>query len=363
MFDNLPVTPNETWIYPLVSSFGVGLVQICLNWNELDNKTARQVSRRSQTTFTIIGIHDLCIAFVFAFYSYKVEHNGYVLMVLAWCFGIASFIAGLMLEKIKLAHTLEDGITWSNAANHFFNLGANIAKVPKPPPPGLFENIRYINGIMIWGYILMAAIAYSVDVASKLQPTPRKIYEYVLVLALNSYWFPQFAWNTLQNRTDALLWKFVYETSILRLLPVWYLCKKSSNVFGHSEDPILFVVIVVWITFQLFLLVLQAQFGARFWLIKDKLPQVYDYHHSLNADEIDRVIKSNELKRSSEADNGIRVECHVCKQSIILSPSEKIESTQHYMVTPCFHLFHTDCLEGVMEYKLQCPRCRNGIPL
>jgi hypothetical protein len=35
-----------------------------------------------------------------------------------------------------------------------------------------------------------------------------------------------------------------------------------------------------------------------------------------------------------------------------------------YMVTPCRHIFHTECLEGWMDYRLQCPICRdNLVPL
>ena len=33
-----------------------------------------------------------------------------------------------------------------------------------------------------------------------------------------------------------------------------------------------------------------------------------------------------------------------------------------YMVTPCRHIFHTDCLEGWMKYRLQCPICREELP-
>ena len=32
-----------------------------------------------------------------------------------------------------------------------------------------------------------------------------------------------------------------------------------------------------------------------------------------------------------------------------------------YMVTPCRHIFHTECLEGWMRYRLQCPICREGL--
>lgn len=33
-----------------------------------------------------------------------------------------------------------------------------------------------------------------------------------------------------------------------------------------------------------------------------------------------------------------------------------------YMVTPCRHIFHSDCLEGWMKYRLQCPVCREELP-
>lgn len=29
-----------------------------------------------------------------------------------------------------------------------------------------------------------------------------------------------------------------------------------------------------------------------------------------------------------------------------------------YMVTPCKHVFHSNCLEGWMRFRLQCPICR-----
>lgn len=33
-----------------------------------------------------------------------------------------------------------------------------------------------------------------------------------------------------------------------------------------------------------------------------------------------------------------------------------------YMVTPCRHIFHTQCLEGWMKFRLQCPICRETLP-
>ena len=33
-----------------------------------------------------------------------------------------------------------------------------------------------------------------------------------------------------------------------------------------------------------------------------------------------------------------------------------------YMVTPCRHIFHANCLEGWMRYRLICPNCREALP-
>lgn len=34
----------------------------------------------------------------------------------------------------------------------------------------------------------------------------------------------------------------------------------------------------------------------------------------------------------------------------------------NHMLTPCKHLFHSDCLEKWIINKLECPCCRNIIP-
>ena len=33
-----------------------------------------------------------------------------------------------------------------------------------------------------------------------------------------------------------------------------------------------------------------------------------------------------------------------------------------YMITPCNHIYHSDCLEGWIKQNRICPTCRNPIP-
>lgn len=62
--------------------------------------------------------------------------------------------------------------------------------------------------------------------------------------------------------------------------------------------------------------------------------------------------------------NNIKNNDKTCGESIInfiLQFKSKINKKE-YMVTPCGHSFHTDCLEKWMELKYECPYCRNKIP-
>ncbi|CAN3376664.1 hypothetical protein DIURU_004452 [Diutina rugosa] len=62
--------------------------------------------------------------------------------------------------------------------------------------------------------------------------------------------------------------------------------------------------------------------------------------------------------------NNFRVECPICLTSVILPvvPDDKIRcSHKEYMVTPCYHVFHAECLRTWMKHKLQCPVCRQTL--
>ena len=60
------------------------------------------------------------------------------------------------------------------------------------------------------------------------------------------------------------------------------------------------------------------------------------------------------------------VECAICMSEIPVNVEELPETHKvdihNYMVTPCNHIFHTECLENWMSYKLQCPVCRTPLP-
>lgn len=137
-----------------------------------------------------------------------------------------------------------------------------------------------------------------------------------------------------------------------------------------------------WLVIQIGLLYLQEILGARFWVNENWLPKAFNYHPILNVGDLESGFSSDilanirELETSDENENGIvtcKVGCAICMTDIELpvivnndpthtiNPTDRVKSLQ-YMITPCHHMFHSECLEDWMKYKLQCPVCRSSLP-
>ena len=59
---------------------------------------------------------------------------------------------------------------------------------------------------------------------------------------------------------------------------------------------------------------------------------------------------------SNSSTEGTRLDCVICYGGI------NIENKRGYMLAPCDHIFHRDCLEQWMEVKMECPICRMALP-
>lgn len=82
-----------------------------------------------------------------------------------------------------------------------------------------------------------------------------------------------------------------------------------------------------------------------------------DHHHHAS----DRVMRRG-------------VDCAICMMPIelcitprdsspaLLASPALMLARRRYMVTPCRHVFHTECMERWMRTRLQCPICRNPLP-
>lgn len=62
------------------------------------------------------------------------------------------------------------------------------------------------------------------------------------------------------------------------------------------------------------------------------------------------------IYESHDSSEGSSLDCVICYNGI------NIENKRGYMLAPCDHIFHRDCLEQWMEVKMECPICRMGLP-
>lgn len=118
-----------------------------------------------------------------------------------------------------------------------------------------------------------------------------------------------------------------------------------------------------------------SRLGARFFLprsLQDRLSlaahETWDYHPVLPA------ASSTDLEASltdPESALNAKEDCPICLSPVQIVPSKEQEADGTmtrdklrwtYMVPPCHHIGHTECLERWLEARAQCPVCRARMP-
>lgn len=262
----------------------------------------------------------------------------------------------------------------------------NDAVTPPAPAPAtttptavqqISDEARYPNMIFFVGFSLTCIAMMLLSGISTWRVSYRRTAEYVILLVFNSYWVPQFFRNTLKNRVRVFLWEYVVGTSLVRFIPVIYLCLDRENAVYHHHDPLMAVIVFGWIFTQLFFLYLQECLGARFW-VKDKwLPEQYNYRPVISVKDLESGFSLDILAhmKPQTADKDLAIcdiDCAICMSMVqvpVVSGDQTSASKKNVegmmkevMVTPCRHIFHGRCLEDWMVYKLQCPVCRCALP-
>ena len=222
----------------------------------------------------------------------------------------------------------------------------------------------------------------------------RSVYFSTLSFIYLSFWVPQIYRNVMRNCGRALRWDYTIGTSITRLAPLAYFYLKADNVLFATTDWQIFAILVGWVWLQIVALVSQSVLGPRFFVREGWAPPAYDYHPILREDEEGALLPLNASSSSDPVSGGEEVEgsksageakdkgkkvfdCSICAMDIEVPvvPAGADESTvagiggtsmvlqrRMYMVTPCRHIFHANCLEGWMRYRLICPNCREALP-
>ncbi|EDO19362.1 hypothetical protein Kpol_1002p7 [Vanderwaltozyma polyspora DSM 70294] len=224
---------------------------------------------------------------------------------------------------------------------------------------------RFFFSLITFTFLILSSTAWSKQF--------RMVFEYVTIFALNSYWIPQIFRNAIKgspprgsrrNLNSSLrrqyknpfLWKFVIGTTLIRVLPVVYVFTYPSNIFRHHKDTFFAVLLCCWLGFQLLVLYSQEIFGSRWFLPKLVIPEGYSYHKAMSL--------QNLLEHGASSDH--TVDCAICMSEVPVYvddvPTTHKVDLDSFMITPCNHVFHTQCLENWMGYKLQCPVCRAPLP-
>ncbi len=208
----------------------------------------------------------------------------------------------------------------------------------------------------------------------------RSGYANLLVFCYFSFWWPQIYRNTMRNCRKALSWEYVVGTSILRAVPILYWYFEDRNILSIGTSPTTAVVLLAWLWLQVALLLSQHLLGPRLLVRDSWCPPAYDYHPLLREDDVEAngmsiglLASASEAKDKDDKTRKV-FDCAICMNEIDVPVLSKADHAlgrgtgtawleqRNYMVTPCRHIFHADCLEGWMNLRLVCPVCREGLP-
>jgi transmembrane E3 ubiquitin-protein ligase len=228
-------------------------------------------------------------------------------------------------------------------------------------------------------------------------------YRTIYMLVLYSFWVPQIVYNVITEAKRPLHTYFIYGMSISRcVVPIYMFALKDNflkEVYPDQATNYFMVeVLVLWIGLQTAVLIAQGKYGARFMVPARFLPPKFDYHRSVPPamipddseqslekhenpplgplkEDISELCKTTGTRNRLKGGRGkpepipttmtteaitpppsITLDCVICCNSI------NHHNRKGYMLAPCDHIFHKDCLIQWMDVKMECPICRTELP-
>lgn len=255
---------------------------------------------------------------------------------------------------------------------------------------------REMSALYTRFYFLLLGILFLSLHATTWPTTLRTIYSNTLTFIYLSLWVPQIHRNVIRNCHKALRWEFVTGQSILRLAPIIYFYTIPDNILFIEPDINGAYILIGWVWIQICILITQEILSPRFFVPNGWAPPAYNYHPILREDDEEAgasmpigftqatagPTSPTTSKPGESREKSKKVfDCAICAENVEvpvvpLTGSREGESAaagggvaattifsrRAYMVTPCRHIFHSQCLEGWMRYRLQCPICRENLP-
>ncbi|KAI0060229.1 hypothetical protein BV25DRAFT_1807734 [Artomyces pyxidatus] len=232
-----------------------------------------------------------------------------------------------------------------------------------PQPPSIFriviDHFRSDPQARIW---LIFFIVLTIVVRIVLAPHLALLFFVFLYSAL---WAPQIVRAARRGRTCSLGLRYVIGTTLGRGALALYFLGCPTNVLDIEPRSWIYL-LVLFMFVQIGLLQLQDSFGPAFFLpARYSRRHAYDYHPPLPAP-------------SDPEAHGSLGDCAICMDAIVYDGDEDEEKhvtgvlgihvpvkgngRRNYSLSPCAHLFHTECLERWLAIKNICPQCRRPLP-
>ncbi|KAI9290201.1 hypothetical protein BC943DRAFT_270351 [Umbelopsis sp. AD052] len=185
----------------------------------------------------------------------------------------------------------------------------------------------------------------------------------MLAFGLFSFWVPQIYRNVIRGSRRALSHRYVIGMSLTRLVIPLYYYACPHNILAHESTKWVWV-LAAYVMLQVAVLMIQDVWDPRFFVPERYLPERYNYHPILpNEDEETTVdvkvvgVNASEEAEPSEGESKHTPgrDCAICMLPVNAttqgSAGLQALGRATYMVTPCHHLFHTECLEKVCFFS------------
>ncbi|CAO0795418.1 unnamed protein product [Mucor circinelloides] len=226
----------------------------------------------------------------------------------------------------------------------------NTAEVPNPQRDITYLYYRLYAVLLLGLFLFYQSVTRSAFVQNIIVGT--------LGFLFYSFWVPQIVRNVFRGCRHPLSHRYILVMSTTRLGIPLYFYGCPNNLIGHQSTPWVYA-LVAYVAIQVVVLFLQDAFGPRFFVPSRYLPQTYNYHPILSVD--DEETSEDPTGKSQQPKD-----CAICMLPIDTNhhghSSLNVLSRTNYMITPCHHMFHTECLEKWMRIKLECPVCRAYLP-
>jgi hypothetical protein len=185
----------------------------------------------------------------------------------------------------------------------------------------------------------------------------------ILMFVMYSFELPQIIHSVGHGACNVSFgWSFISTISRLFLPSYIFLCPSNLPMMGDTQYFTWMIWVIVWCCGQWLIGCSQQLLGSNWFIPSILRPRRYAYVRSLSPMEQDHLEDQTTcaicMCPLDESQNHLGDE----DDQNLLRVTELDPVRQKLMVTPCLHVFHTECLSTWMQHRLQCPTCRLDLP-